>query len=58
MPRFIREFVRDTKGAAAIEYGLIVALISVVMISALTQIGLQLQAVFANIADTLHTANY
>ena len=42
MPRFISRFVRDDSGATAIEYGLIVALIAVVIIGAVTTLGTNL----------------
>ncbi len=35
----IRKFIENNKGATAIEYGLIAALIAVAMISTLTQVG-------------------
>ena len=56
MARFIQKFTRETKGAAAIEYAIIVAMIALVIISALTQIGQQLQVLFTTIADTLMAA--
>ena len=36
MSKFVSRFVKDESGATAIEYGLIVALIAVVIISAVT----------------------
>lgn len=39
MSRFVTRFVRDESGATAIEYGLIAALIAVVLISALQVLG-------------------
>ena len=44
MTRLLSEFAADEGGAAAIEYGLIVALISVTIIGVLVAIGLNLQA--------------
>jgi pilus assembly protein Flp/PilA len=46
-------FVRDESGATAIEYGLIAALISVVIIAVLTTTGNTLKAKFQEIADAL-----
>jgi pilus assembly protein Flp/PilA len=46
-------FIRDESAATAIEYGLIAALIAVVIISALTSIGTHLSAKFNTIATTL-----
>jgi len=44
---------RDTKGATAIEYGLIAALIAVVVIGTITAVGTNLNDVFSNIAGNL-----
>ncbi len=44
---------RDTKGATAIEYGLIAALIAVVVIGTITAVGTNLNDVFGNIAGNL-----
>lgn len=49
----ISRFVRDESGATAIEYGLIAALIAVVIITALTTLGTNLSTKFASIATTL-----
>lgn len=53
MSNLISRFVRDESGATAIEYGLIAALISVVIITALTTIGTSLNAKFTTIASSL-----
>ena len=54
MPRHvIGQFIRSETGATAIEYGLIAALIAVVIITALTSIGTHLNTKFASIAATL-----
>jgi pilus assembly protein Flp/PilA len=47
-------FFKDESGATAIEYGLIAALISVVIIAALTQIGTGLNEKFLEIAGKLN----
>lgn len=44
---------KDTKGATAIEYGLIAALIAVVIITALTLIGDDLSNAFGSVATAL-----
>jgi len=44
---------RDTKGATAIEYGLIAALIAVIVIGAVTAVGTNLNDVFTTIANGL-----
>jgi pilus assembly protein Flp/PilA len=56
MSRFISRFVKDESGATAIEYGLIAALISVVIIGALQAIGPELDAAFQAVADALSGA--
>ena len=51
--RFLKKFVRDDEGVTAIEYGLIAALIAVVIIAAVTLIGTNLQTVFNTVANAL-----
>ncbi len=51
----IQRFSRDEEGVTAIEYGLIAALIAVVIIIAVTAIGTNLSAVFNYIAGQLKT---
>ena len=53
MSNLISRFVRDESGATDIEYGLIAALIAVVVITALTTIGTNLSAKFQTIATGL-----
>ncbi len=52
----IRKFFKSDLGATAIEYGLIAALISVVIIAALQLTGNSLKTVFNNVAATLNGA--
>lgn len=49
----LRKFFVDQSGATAIEYGLIAALIAVVIITALTTVGSNLNTKFGSIASTL-----
>jgi pilus assembly protein Flp/PilA len=56
MTRFIGLLMRDESGATAIEYGLIAALISTVIIAAITLVGTQLSSVFNGIATSLQSA--
>lgn len=49
----IGRFVRDESGATAIEYGLIAALISIVIITAVTLVGGNLTTVFTNVSNAL-----
>ncbi|HYL49244.1 MAG TPA: Flp family type IVb pilin [Stellaceae bacterium] len=44
---------RDDSGATAIEYGLIAALISVVIVTAVTSVGTNLKSVFSTVANNL-----
>lgn len=48
-----RRFLRDEEGVTAIEYGLIAALIAVVIIAAVTLVGTNLDLVFDEIAGAL-----
>ena len=47
---------KATKGATAVEYGLLVALIAAVIIGAVTAFGTQLSAVFTNITSKITPA--
>jgi pilus assembly protein Flp/PilA len=49
----LTNWVRDERGATAIEYGLIAALIAVVVISAVTSVGNNLSKKFSNIANSV-----
>ncbi|MDC8759242.1 Flp family type IVb pilin [Janthinobacterium fluminis] len=53
----IKQFIRDEEGVTAIEYGLIAALIAVVIIGAITIVGTQLKATFTTIGTKLTAAN-
>jgi pilus assembly protein Flp/PilA len=57
MRTFLDNFLRDKNGATAIEYGLIAALISVVIIGAVTLVGSNLSGVFNSIGTALGTAS-
>jgi pilus assembly protein Flp/PilA len=52
----IEAFVRDEDGATAVEYGLIAALISVVIIVALTALGSSLSTTFSNVATAVSSS--
>ena len=52
--KFIKKLARNEKGATAIEYGLIAALIAVAAITALTSIGGNLNKTFTNVGDNLN----
>ena len=51
MNNLILRFLQDETGATAIEYGLIAALIAVVIITAVTKIGTNLKGTFNNVAN-------
>ena len=57
MKKIFSRLLKDESGATAIEYGLIAALISVMIIAGATVIGTQLQIVFDGIGTKLTTAN-
>lgn len=52
-----KRFLGDESGATAIEYGLIAALLSVVIITALSLLGTELKTTFTKVKDELATAN-
>ena len=54
MQNLVARFVKDESGATAIEYGLLAALISVVIITAVTNIGNKLKDVFNFISTQLN----
>ncbi|HYL32949.1 MAG TPA: Flp family type IVb pilin [Stellaceae bacterium] len=47
------KLISDESGATAIEYGLIAALIAVVIIAAVTTVGTNLTATFSTVASSL-----
>jgi pilus assembly protein Flp/PilA len=49
----IRNFVREEEGATAIEYGLLAALVAVMIIGGATTIGESLKATFEEVAGKL-----
>jgi len=49
----ISRFLRDEAGATAIEYGLIAALVSVVIITAVTTLGTKLTSTFDAVSAAL-----
>ena len=56
MKSLFRRFMCDQSGATAIEYGLIAAGISVVIITVVNTIGGQLNNTFTNVSTQLGTA--
>lgn len=53
MSNFLARFAADESGATAIEYGLIVALIAVVIIGAFTSVGTNLNGKMTTVSDAI-----
>ena len=53
MVQFIKRLSSDERGATAIEYGLIAALIAVAIITAATTVGTKLSTTFTDIGNSL-----
>lgn len=51
--QYMKQFLNDEEGVTAIEYGLIAALIAVVIIGAVQLVGGNLTTVFTNVATRL-----
>jgi pilus assembly protein Flp/PilA len=54
---FIRKLARSDRGATAIEYGLIAALIAVAAITAMQGIGTSLNTTFTNVSTAMQGSN-
>lgn len=52
----IAKFFKDEEGAAAVEYGLLVALIAAVIITVVTTLGSQVKAAFCTVVNALATS--
>ena len=57
MTKFIKKLFNDEKGATAIEYGLIAALIAVAAIAAMSAVGSSLSNTFNSVAGELETSS-
>jgi pilus assembly protein Flp/PilA len=57
MKNLFARFAKDESGATAIEYGLIAALVAVVIIAALTALGDSLTATFTTVSNELSGAS-
>ncbi len=55
MKKLFSKFMKDESGATAIEYGLIAALISVVMVAALTVLGPEIRDTFNDVQTSLES---
>ena len=51
--QFIRKLIGNSKGATAIEYGLIAALIAVAAIAAMQGVGSSLNTTFTNVSSAM-----
>ena len=54
--QFLRNVALDDKGVTAIEYGLIAALIAVVILGSVTNVGTQLSTLFTSVYNALLAA--
>ncbi|MCI5997605.1 MAG: Flp family type IVb pilin [Peptoniphilaceae bacterium] len=53
MKKFMNWFTKEESGQGMVEYGLIIALVSIVVIAILTTVGTNLKAIFQKIATAL-----
>jgi len=51
--KYLRKLIGDTKGATAIEYGLIAALIAVAAITAMSNLGTELSNTFNTVSNKM-----
>jgi pilus assembly protein Flp/PilA len=56
MSRLVKKVVQDRKGATAIEYGLIAALVAVAIVGGLQLLGPALNTAFSTVATDVKTA--
>ena len=47
--------IKSERGASAVEYGLLVALIAIIIIAAVTLLGSNLSGIFQKTADSVHS---
>lgn len=55
--KFFNKLIRDEQGATAIEYGLIAALIAIAAITAMGQLGNELEETFSTVSTELGESN-
>ncbi|AYV46168.1 Flp family type IVb pilin [Caulobacter flavus] len=58
MVRLFGRFLKDDRGATAVEYGLIAALISVMVVAVIPLLGPPLEALFKGTGDRLQSAGH
>lgn len=51
------KFLKDESGAAAVEYGLLVGLIAIAIITATTELGEAIRSLFQTVANELNEVN-
>ncbi len=56
MQKIVTRFLKDEGGATAIEYGLIAALVAVVIIVGLTSLGSNINGTFSTVANNVSSA--
>ena len=54
--RFLKKLVANSRGATAIEYGLIAALIAVAAIGAMAALGGKLSNTFSNVSNNMNVS--
>lgn len=52
----MRKFIKNSKGATAIEYGLIAALIAVAAITAMSSLGTKLSTTFNTVGNSMKSS--
>ncbi len=52
--RNLKAFIADLRGATAVEYGLLAAVISVAIVAGMTSVGTSLQNVLTTVGNNLH----
>jgi len=57
IPRLMNKLWKDREGATAIEYGLIAALIAVVIIGAVSLVGTDIENTFNSVGNNLDSSN-
>ena len=54
--KFLKKLVSESRGATAIEYGLIAALIAVAAIGAMSALGGKLSTTFSNVSNNMNVS--
>jgi pilus assembly protein Flp/PilA len=56
MNKLIKHFIKSEDGVTALEYGLIAGLIALFIVTAVTNVGTELQTAFDKVASAVQTA--